>query len=98
MRTDFTENGSVQMASVGQVKRNLHDGFPWLYENLGRIYRMTPYGKYRKARRNAEIARTNDHLQKDLQKKIQIRFEYELRIVREHLIMTGRFGTAHSLE
>src|SRR5215472_11918922 len=73
------------MASVGRVKQNLHDGFPWLYENLGRIYRMTPYGKYRKARQSAEIARINDELQKDLQKKIQIRFEYESRIVREHL-------------
>jgi hypothetical protein len=69
------------MAIVDEVKSTLHDAFPWLYENVGRIYRMTPYGKYRKARWSAaEMARIND----DLQEKIQIRFEYESRIVREY--------------
>ena len=62
------------MVQLAAVKRNLYKSSPWLYAQIDRLYRASPYARYRNARIDREVS-----------EKLCERVEYERKIVKEYL-------------
>src|SRR5262244_1344020 len=65
------------MIGLHDVKQQLRDNHPFVYQKIRRFYRMTPHAKHRNAQR---VATENE-----IRRKMHYRAGYESKIIKEYL-------------